>query len=749
MDSELKSRLLEKVQKDVGGRGRGCGRGRGWSCGAPIADESARDDRIADLLTRLLERLSERVPAQALGVPPVAEVQSRVAIAEELPSYIKMMEQLLRIDAHLWWKGVAARRAQAEMSWADFVADFNAKYFPPEALDRLEERFLELSQESRTVLVELVEMAALLEEGLKDEAVVTSPTLQAKKPQHQFSSNKSGKPVQGQKRKWDATQRACQDVVAAATAIPSESQIAAAPQMYSIGEVGGPSSRPITGILIVGGIESHVLFDSGASHCFVTPEFAKRGGIVGESDEHSGVVRVAGGKFLAVQGRARKVDLQLGHYMVRMDFHRGCVMFEREKRRLVYQGVMLTFGSLVILAVQTEKMIEKGCEAYLATVMTLETVGAVGVGDIWVVQEFEDVFQSLQELSPSWSDPFTIKLELGTRAGHTGTRIPIDEVDVWKTAFQKRYGHYEFVVMPFGLTNAPTTFLRLMNGVFQEYLDEFVIICIDDILVYSKSSEEHEVHLRVVLEKLWEQKLFAKLSKCSFWQWEIGFLGHIISAAGVPVDPEKIKPIREWPRLRNATKIISFLGLAGYYQRFVKGFTSMAQVTTKLTGKDVPFVWSPECEESFANLKVMITITPVLALPEQDKPYVVYTDASRVGLGCVLMQQGKIWRSFLYSGKVQVFTDHKSLKWKRVSSAQERDMESLVYEISMLRLCATLQEPLGLEATNQADLLSRVGMKKDVAGWVAACDVCQLGKLSTRIQVVYCRVYPLQSGSGI
>ncbi|KAG7559452.1 Reverse transcriptase domain [Arabidopsis thaliana x Arabidopsis arenosa] len=250
-------------------------------------------------------------------------------------------------------------------------------------------------------------------------------------------------------------------------------------------------------------------------------------------------------------------------------------------------------------------------------------------------------------------------------------QIPIDEADVRKTVFQTRYGHYEFVVMPFGLTNAPATFMRLTNGVFQEYLDEFVIIFIDDILVYSKSSKEHEA-------------------------------------------------IREWPRPRNATEIRSFLGLAGYYRRFVKGFASMAQDMTKLTGKDVPFIWSPEYKESFANLKTMLTSTPVLALPEEGEPYAVYTDASRVGVGCVLMQQGKviayasrqlrkhegnypthdlemaavvfalkIWRSYLYGGK-------------------ERDMESLVYEISTLRLCAISLEPLGWEAANQADLLSRV-----------------------------------------
>ncbi|KAL9840587.1 putative nucleotidyltransferase, Ribonuclease H [Arabidopsis thaliana] len=181
-----------------------------------------------------------------------------------------------------------------------------------------------------------------------------------------------------------------------------------------------------------------------------------------------------------------------------------------------------------------------------------------------------------------------------------------------------------------------------MNIVFQEFLDEFVIIFIDDILVYSKSPEEDEVHLRTVMKKQQEQKLITKLSKCSFWQREMSFFGHIVSTEGVSMDLEKIEAIRDWPRLTNATEIRSFLGLAGYYRRFVKGFASMAQPMTKLTRKDVPFVWSPECEEGFVSLKEMLTSTPVLALPEHGEPYMVYTDASRVGLGCVLMHRGKL-----------------------------------------------------------------------------------------------------------
>ncbi|CAA7043813.1 unnamed protein product [Microthlaspi erraticum] len=139
-------------------------------------------------------------------------------------------------------------------------------------------------------------------------------------------------------------------------------------------------------------------------------------------------------------------------------------------------------------------------------------------------------------------------------------QIPIAESDVRKTAFRTRYGHYEFVVMPFGLTNAPAAFMKLMNNVFRDCLDEFVIIFIDDILIYSKSPEEHTVHLSTVLKRLREHQLYVKLSKCSFWQREISFLGHVVSDKRVSVDPEKIKSIAEWPRPRNATEIRSFFG---------------------------------------------------------------------------------------------------------------------------------------------------------------------------------------------
>ena len=159
-------------------------------------------------------------------------------------------------------------------------------------------------------------------------------------------------------------------------------------------------------------------------------------------------------------------------------------------------------------------------------------------------------------------------------------QIKIRKEDIPKTAFTTRYGLYEYTVMSFGLTNAPATFMRLMNSIFHEYLNKFIIICIDDILAYSKTKEEHAEHLRLVLTKLRDHRLYAKFSKCEFWLKELIFLGHVVSAAGVAVIPDKIQVILDWPTPNSAKAIRSFLGLAGYYHRFIEGFSKIAKALT-------------------------------------------------------------------------------------------------------------------------------------------------------------------------
>eukprot|EP00253_Pinus_taeda_P033189 PITA_33189 len=284
----------------------------------------------------------------------------------------------------------------------------------------------------------------------------------------------------------------------------------------------------------------------------------------------------------------------------------------------------------------------------------------------------------------------TVFSKIDLRSGYH--QIRIKEEDIAKTAFRTRYGHYEFVVLPFGLTNAPATFMCLMNRVFHRFLDKFVLIFIDDILIYSRSRKEHEEHLRLVLQTLREYQLYAKFSKCDFFKEEIQYLGHVITKEGIAVDPEKIRTIMEWPIPKDVADIRSFMGLAGYYRRFFEGFSRVAYPITSLQKKGKVFKWTSECQKSFEQLKHLLTTAPILSIADPNKDYVVCTDASKEGMGGVLMQEGrviayesrklkeheqkysaydlelaavihalKMWRHYLLGRKFLLLTDHHSL----------------------------------------------------------------------------------------
>ncbi|GJW63574.1 putative reverse transcriptase domain-containing protein [Tanacetum coccineum] len=278
--------------------------------------------------------------------------------------------------------------------------------------------------------------------------------------------------------------------------------------------------------------------------------------------------------------------------------------------------------------------------------------------------------------------------------------------------FRTRYSHYEFQVMPFRLTNAPTVFMDLMNRVCKPYLDKFVIVFIDDKLIYSKDEKEHKVHLKAILELLKKEKLYAKFSKCEFWIPKVQFLGHVIDSRGIHVDPAKIESIKDWASPKTPTEISQFLGLAGYYRRFIEGFLKIAKSMTKLTQKGIKFDWGEKEENAFQLIKQKLCSAPILALPEGSKDFVVYCDASHKGLGAVLMQREKViayasrqlkvheknstthdlelgsvvfalkmWRHYLYGTRCTVFTDHKSLQHildqKELNMRQRRWLELL------------------------------------------------------------------------
>ncbi|GJS73436.1 putative reverse transcriptase domain-containing protein [Tanacetum coccineum] len=195
--------------------------------------------------------------------------------------------------------------------------------------------------------------------------------------------------------------------------------------------------------------------------------------------------------------------------------------------------------------------------------------------------------------------------------------------------------------MPFGLTNASAVFMDLMNRVCRPYLDKFVIVFIDDILIYSKTREEHEVHLGLVLELLKEEELYAKFSKCEFWLREVQFLGHVINGDGIHVNPSKIEAVKNWEAPKTPSEVHSFLGLVVYYPRSIDNFSKIAKSLTVLTQKSKTFDWGEERERAFQTLKDKLCNAPILALFDGPKDFVVYCDASGLGLGCVLMQKGK------------------------------------------------------------------------------------------------------------
>ncbi|XP_073152871.1 uncharacterized protein [Henckelia pumila] len=240
----------------------------------------------------------------------------------------------------------------------------------------------------------------------------------------------------------------------------------------------------------------------------------------------------------------------------------------------------------------------------------------LGLNDVTLKNKYplpriEDLFDQLQGAS--------VFSKIYLRSGYH--HLKVKESDVFKTAFRTRYDHYEFLVIPFGILNAPAVFMDLMNRMFQPYLDQFVIVFIDDILIYSKDREEHTQHLRTILGVLRERKLYAKFDKCEFWLERVPFLGHIISKDGVEVDPSKVQAVKEW--------------------KFIKGFSSIAVPLIVLTKKNSKFIWKPECQESFDVLKEALMIAPVLAMPSREGDFVVYTDASKLGLGAMLMQRDR------------------------------------------------------------------------------------------------------------
>ncbi|GKB30599.1 putative reverse transcriptase domain-containing protein [Tanacetum coccineum] len=421
----------------------------------------------------------------------------------------------------------------------------------------------------------------------------------------------------------------------------------------------------VTGMFLLNQHLARVLFDSGADKSFVSISLASKLNIPPITIDTFYDIEMADGNLVStntvIQGailtllnQPFKIDLmpiKLGSFdvVIGMDwlskYHARIICDEKvihipiDSETLIIRGDQSKNRLNLISCIKTER---KFPEVFPKDIPGLPPVrqvefqidlilGATPVARApyrLAPSEIQELSNQLQELADRGSSVYS-KIDL--RSGYHQLRVR-DE-DIPKTAFRTRYGHYEFQVMPFGLTNAPAVFMDLMNRVCKPYLDKFVIVFIDDILIYSRNKEEHANHLRIILELLKKEKLYAKFSKCDFWIHIVQFLGHLIDSQGLHVDPAKIEAVKNWASPTTPTEIRQFLGLAGYYRRFIEGFSKIAKSLTELTQKNKKYIWGEDQESAFQLLKQKLCEAPILALPEGNDDFVVYCDASHQGLG--------------------------------------------------------------------------------------------------------------------
>ncbi|KAL0549437.1 hypothetical protein IC582_013919 [Cucumis melo] len=475
----------------------------------------------------------------------------------------------------------------------------------------------------------------------------------------------------------------------------------------------------ITGTILICNVPAYVLFDPGATHSFVSSIFLTKLNRMLEPLFEKLAIYTQVGDVLLFNKVLHNCEILVEGISLLVDL----LPLELQRKEVVFRGMRKVVSRSLILVLKAEKLLKKGCTAFLAHIVVVlreklkpedvlvlardtSSVSSWGAPVLFVKKKNGTLrlcidYRQLSKVTirnkyplPRIDDLFdqlrgaALFSKIDLRLGYH--QLKVKESDIAKTAFITRYRHYEFRVMPFDLTNALAVFMDPMNRIFHQ--------------------EAHEEHLRIVLQTLCDKQLYAKFSKCEFWLEQVVFLGHVVSAKGVSIDPQKVEAVVNWERPTSAIEVRSFLGLTGYYRRFIEDFSRLALPLTALTRKNDKFEWSDKCEQSFQKLKKRLVTVPILALPVTGKDYVIYCDASRLGLGCVLIQDGnviayalkqlkehecnypthdlelaavvlalKIWIHYLFKKKCHIFTDNKSLKYifyqKELNLRQKRWLE--------------------------------------------------------------------------
>ncbi|GJV44469.1 putative reverse transcriptase domain-containing protein [Tanacetum coccineum] len=457
-------------------------------------------------------------------------------------------------------------------------------------------------------------------------------------------------------------------------------------KVYVVGNAGANPDNVVAGTFLLNNRYSYILFDTGANRSFVSTVFSTQIDITPSTLAHYYDIELADGRIIGLntilkgctinfqnhQFNINLMPVELGSFDAIFEFQIDLVPVAAPVARAPYR---LAPSEMKELSEQLKELSDKGFirpssspwgalvlfvkkkDGSFRMCIDYQELNKLTVKNRYRLTRIDDLFDQLQGSS--------VYSKIDLRSGYHQLRVR--EEDIPKTAFRTRYGHYEFQVMPFGLTNAPAVFMDLMN----------------------RNKQEHEEHLKQILEFLKKEELYAKFSKCEFWISKVLFLGHRIDSEGIHVDPAKIESIKDWTSPKSPTEIHQFLGLAGYYRRFIEGFSKIAKPMTKLTQKKVKFVWGDKQEAAFQLLKQKLCSVPILTLPEGSEDFIAYCDTSKkrleiheknytthdLELGAVVFAL-KIWRRYVYGTKCTVFTDHKSLQYildqKELNMGQRR-----------------------------------------------------------------------------